>query len=150
MPQMQAVHRHRRRTARCAAGLRAPSWPFVGWGTQFLDADLDGHPDLVVTNGHVDDYRDDGGEYHMRPQFLRNTGGGRFLELPAGEIGPYFGRKHLGRGLARLDWNGDGRMDFAVANIGEPAALVTNASAGVGLPSGSGNSARCGPATASA
>jgi tetratricopeptide (TPR) repeat protein len=115
-----------------AAGLRAPSWPFVGWGTQFLDADLDGNPDLVVTNGHVDDYRDDGGEYHMRPQFFRNTGGGRFLELSAGEIGPYFGRKHLGRGLARLDWNGDGRMDFAVANIGEPAALVTNASAGVG------------------
>ncbi|HEX6987147.1 MAG TPA: VCBS repeat-containing protein, partial [Planctomycetaceae bacterium] len=92
------------------AGLKAPSVPFVGWGTQFLDADLDGEPDLVVVNGHVDDYRDEGGEYHMRPQFFRNTGGGRFVEL-FDEAGAYFGRKYLGRGLARLDWNRDGRPD---------------------------------------
>jgi hypothetical protein len=114
------------------SGLSTPTWPYVGWGTQFLDADLDGEPDLVVVNGHVDDYRDEGGEYHMPPQFFRNTGRGRFAELSTAEIGPYFGRKYLGRGLARLDWNGDGRMDFAVSNIGDRASLVTNESTGIG------------------
>lgn len=115
-----------------ATGLRAATWPYVGWGTQFLDADLDGEPDLVVANGHVDDYREQGGEYHMRPQFFRNLGGARFAELFADEIGAWFDGKYLGRGLARLDWNGDGRMDFAVSNIGQPAALVTNQSGGPG------------------
>jgi hypothetical protein len=115
-----------------AAGLRASSWPFVGWGTQFLDADRDGEVDLVVANGHVDDYRDEGGQYHMRPQFFRNTGDTRFVELSGPEIGSYFQRKYLGRGLARLDWNRDGRMDFVVSNIGAQASLVTNQSMGVG------------------
>ena len=115
-----------------AAGLRAVSLPFVGWGTQFLDADCDGEPDLVVVNGHVDDYRDAGGEYHMRPQFFRNTGGGRFVELIAPHVGSFFERKYLGRSLSRLDWNRDGRMDFVVSNIGERAALVTNQTADAG------------------
>jgi len=58
------------------SGLAAPSLPYVGWGTQFLDADLDGQADLVVTNGHVDDYRDEGGQYQMRPQLYQG------LEMP--------------------------------------------------------------------
>lgn len=114
------------------AGLSAPSYPFVSWGTQFLDADLDGRSDLVVVSGHVDDFRDEGGWYHMRPQFFHNTGEGRFQELFADEIGGFFGELYLGRGLARLDWNRDGRMDFAVSNIGQRASLVTNESTDVG------------------
>lgn len=113
-------------------GLQAGSIAPVGWGTQFLDADLDGDVDLVIANGHIADYRDEGGEYHMKPQFFRNAGEGRF-ELASGEsAGEYFDRKYLGRGLARLDWNGDGRMDFVVSNIGAPASLVTNQSQNVG------------------
>ncbi|MBS0207207.1 MAG: VCBS repeat-containing protein [Planctomycetes bacterium] len=108
------------------SGLAAPGLAFVGWGAQFLDADLDGDPDLVVTNGHVDDYRDVGEGYHMRPQLFHNKGGGRFEEFLAPEAGDYFSRQFLGRGLARLDWNQDGRMDFVVSNIGTQASLVTN------------------------
>lgn len=114
------------------AGLAAPSWPFVGWGTQFLDADCDGAVDLVVTNGHVDDYRDEGGEYQMRSQFFKNTGRGRFTELFANDVGPWFEQKKLGRGLARLDWNRDGLMDFVVSQIGSPASLMTNQTTGNG------------------
>jgi hypothetical protein len=68
----------------------------------------------------------------MRPQFFRNLGGGRFVELLADAAGPFFGQEYRGRGLARLDWNGDGRVDFVVSNIGQRAALVTNQSTGVG------------------
>ena len=91
------------------AGFRSATMPFVGWGTQCLDSDRDGFPDIVGVNGHIDDYRDEGGEFHMRPQFFR-----------------------LGRGLSRLDWNRDGLMDFAVSNVGHRASLVMNVTQGAG------------------
>lgn len=114
------------------AGLRAVTWPFVGWGTQFLDADRDGHPDIVAVNGHVDDYRSEGGEYHMRPQFFRNVGFGRFEEKISTDVGTFFEKKRLGRGLSRLDWNRDGLMDFVVSNMNEPVSLVINTTQGAG------------------
>jgi len=109
------------------AGLAEPSLKMLGFGTQFLDADLDGHEDLVVANGHIDDFTHAGYAYRMRPQFFHNLGG-RFTEVPADATGPYFSRELLGRGLARLDWNGDGRDDFAVSHLDDPAALLTNVS----------------------
>ncbi|MCR9197143.1 MAG: FG-GAP-like repeat-containing protein [Planctomycetaceae bacterium] len=114
-----------------AAGLQAASIPYTGWGTQALDADLDGWSDLVLTNGHVDDYRDEGGEYHMRPQFFQNVQG-RFRELTASAAGPWFGEKFLGRGLARLDWNMDGRPEFIVSNMNARVSVMKNESTGVG------------------
>jgi tetratricopeptide (TPR) repeat protein len=106
-------------------GLEAPSMAYVGWGTQFLDADLDGDPDLVLVNGDVDDNRADGGKFGMKPQFFRNLGG-KFEEVSHKEAGSFFDKERAGRGLARLDWNRDGRMEFVVSNIREPAVLATN------------------------
>ena len=103
----------------------------LGFGTQFIDAELDGLPDLVVTNGHIDDLADLGVPYRMQPQLLRNLGG-RFVEWPAKESGDYFGRKVLGRGLARLDWNLDGKEEFVVSHLEDPAVLVENRSENAG------------------
>ncbi|MDG2131095.1 MAG: FG-GAP-like repeat-containing protein [Fuerstiella sp.] len=111
-----------------AARLDAPAMPYVSWGTQFLDPDLDGDLDIVVVNGHVADNRIYGGDYHQRPQIFENTGDTRFRELTAAAAGDYFGREFLGRGLARIDWDRDGRMDFAVSNMLSQASLVTNVS----------------------
>jgi tetratricopeptide (TPR) repeat protein len=112
------------------AGLRDSSYHVVGWGTQFLDADLDGFDDLVLTNGHVEDRTHLGRPYRMRPMFYRNTGAGRFAEVSADSLGSFFQKEQLGRGLARLDWNGDGREDFVISHLDTAAALITNQSTG--------------------
>jgi thioredoxin-like negative regulator of GroEL len=115
------------------AGLRDPTFEPLGFGTQFLDGELDGLPDLVLTNGHIDDRRDIGEPYEMAPQYFRNVGGGRFVELKGSSSpGRFFDGKYLGRGLARLDWNRDGKEDFAVSHIGSSAALVVNRTEGAG------------------
>lgn len=119
------------RDATNAAGLLAASYAYTGWGTQAMDADLDGLPDLVVANGHVDDGRPYGGDYFQKPQFFRNIGG-KFEELPAQRVGPWFDGEYLGRGLAKLDWNLDGRTDFIVSNMNSPVAVLKNTSDGVG------------------
>jgi tetratricopeptide (TPR) repeat protein len=108
------------------SGLAASSLAMVGFGAQFLDADLDGWPDLIVTNGHIDDYRFRDEPLHMRPQFFRNLGGARFQEATPESLGSFFQGEYLGRGLARLDWNRDGRDDVVISHREAPAALLTN------------------------
>lgn len=108
-----------------ATGMQSVSLPYTGWGTQTLDADLDGRPDLVVANGHVDDGREFGGDYHQRPQFFHNVGG-RFEELPATQAGKYFSGMYLGRGVARVDWNMDGMPEFIVSNINAGVSVLKN------------------------
>ena len=108
------------------AGLREPGYQMLGFGTQIIDGELDGLPDLVLMNGHLDDRTDEGIAYRMRPQYYRNLGNSQFAERAAEALGPFFESERLGRGLARLDWNRDGREDFAVSDLLEPAALVSN------------------------
>lgn len=97
----------------------------LGFGTQFLDADLDGALDLVVANGHLDDFSYLEIPYRMRPQFFSNNESGQLLDVTQAS-GSYFERDLLGRSLATLDWNMDGRPDFIVMHIGTPIALVSN------------------------
>lgn len=111
-----------------STGLRQPSLPVLGFGTQFLDADLDGRPDLVVSNGHVTNARRADTPFRMRPQFFRNVDGRRFQELSGQSIGSYFTGEYLGRSLATLDWDRDGRPDFVVTHLDAPVALLTNES----------------------
>lgn len=102
--------------------------PLVGWGTQFLDADLDGWLDVAVTNGHINNLTDRGKQYQMPPLFYRNTGSGQMKLLNGSELGDYFSRNYLGRAMARVDWNRDGREDLVVTHLDAPAALLTNES----------------------
>lgn len=118
--------------ASAAAGLREPSLNMLGFGTQFLDGELDGLPDFVLVNGHIDDFRHVGSPYAMRPQYFRNQGDARFAELPGERLGTFFEQPGLGRGLARLDVNRDGRDDFAVSHLDAPAALLVNETLDVG------------------
>ncbi len=109
-----------------SANLRTASFRNLGFGTQAVDGDLDGWPDLIVTNGHLVDETDLGIPYRMRPQYFGNRARGRFVELDSEALGQFFLERRLGRSLARLDWNRDGREDFAVSFLDRPVALVTN------------------------
>ncbi len=113
-------------------GLEASSFDMLGFGTQFLDADLDGRWELFVANGHLDDLTRFGRPYKMPAQLFRLDRQGRFVELPKEKIGPYFEQKWLGRPAARVDWNRDGRDDLVVGDLFEPVALLTNTTAAVG------------------
>ncbi|HJN13388.1 MAG TPA: FG-GAP-like repeat-containing protein [Pirellulaceae bacterium] len=114
------------------AGLDHESTSMLGFGTQFVDADLNGHLDLIVTNGHIDDLRDEDIPFLMPPQFFRNQGGGHFRLVSSESLGEYFEGNYLGRGLARLDWNRDGREDVVVSHLDAPVALLENNTEGSG------------------
>lgn len=110
----------------CRANLREPSFNRLGFGTQFIDADLDGHLDVMVSNGHVDRSLDGSVPDLMPPQFFRNAGDGRFDEILGKSLGDYFRKDYLGRSVVVLDWNRDGKEDLCVSHLDAPAALLTN------------------------
>lgn len=114
------------------AGLREPGVDYVGWGTQFLDAENDGDLDLVVANGHVANFGQTGVQYEMPLQFFLQRTPDRFEMHSFADGNGLFNRRLLGRALARLDWNRDGRQDFVLSNIAAPAILAENRTAGSG------------------
>lgn len=109
-----------------SSGLAESGLLKLGFGTQFLDANLDGEPDLIVVNGHLDDFSRKGIPFAMQPQLHLNHGSAQFAESATEEAGPYFEEKHIARGIAKLDWNRDGLTDVAVSHIGKPVELLTN------------------------
>ncbi len=110
-----------------AAELREPSFEPLGFGTQFLDADHDGWSDLVVMNGHIDEFVDE--PFRMPAQVFSGYSGSRFVELPPEQAGDLFREQRLARGLATLDWNRDGRTDFVATDLERPVLLAENTTA---------------------
>ena len=108
------------------SGLMSAGVPYVGWGTQFLDADNDGELDLVVANGHIADFHEPGIEYRMPLQFFQNAGSVRFQQLDTQAAGSCFGKPLFGRAMALIDWNRDGQTDFVLGCLDSPAMVVTS------------------------
>ncbi len=128
--QQQADHLFADQTR--SANLRDSGFHLLGFGTQFIDGELDGWPDLIIANGHIDRTFAHGHPDRMPPQYLRNTGSAKFLELPADNLGPYFEDRYFGRALATVDWNRDGREDVCISHLDAPTALLTNQTADAG------------------
>jgi tetratricopeptide (TPR) repeat protein len=114
-----------------SVGLYAPTRHVLGFGTQAVDFDLDGWPDLFSTNGHIDDFRFRGEPWKMPPQVFRNRRDGSFEDVSR-DCGEFFHGLYLGRGAARTDWDRDGKPDVVVSHLDAPAALLRNESKMVG------------------
>ncbi len=106
-------------------GARKPSIFAVGFGTQASDLDRDGWLDLVVLNGHAVDRREKGEPLQMKPQLFRGRAG-EFVLLDLDN--PFWKTPTLGRTLASLDWNRDGRPDMVANHLDSPLALLQNES----------------------
>ena len=101
------------------------------FGAQFLDADNDGHRDLLVINGHIMDniaIYHAGVTYAEIKKLYRNLGGGKFIDVSQTQP-PAFLEPRIGRGLAVGDFDNDGFPDFVVNNNGEQAQLFRNSGA---------------------
>jgi enediyne biosynthesis protein E4 len=114
------------------SGITALGMNFVGWGTAFVDFDLDGAEDLIISNGHS--YRVPPPPFTraQRAVLLRNTrrpgdpaGATRFQDLP-NQAGDYFQHLHHGRGLAVGDLDNDGKPDIVLNHCNEPVVLLRN------------------------
>jgi len=100
----------------------------LGFGCAFFDAALDGHLDLAVANGHIDEtVRNIRGNvgYAQPPQLFLNDGHGRFNDVAAA-LGADFASPKVGRGLAYGDFDRDGDLDLLITTNNGPAYLYRN------------------------
>jgi enediyne biosynthesis protein E4 len=100
----------------------------LGFGCFFFDYDLDGWPDILIANGHIDgDIQrvQPNVKYAMPPHLFRNAGKGDFQEVTQ-SLGAAFSAPRVGRGAAYGDINNDGRLDLLLSTNGGPAYLFEN------------------------
>ncbi len=106
-----------------ATGIAAIGKGYVGWGTAFIDVDLDGWEDLFAVNGHAIRYP--GGQAARRPQVpvLLLNEGGKF-RVASKRIGEYAAAPHVARGVGFGDLDNDGRIDAVISHLNEPVSVL--------------------------
>jgi hypothetical protein len=101
---------------------------YLGWGTGFLDFDLDTWPDIFIVNGHVYPEADRIGGHYTYPQrrlLYRNLGTGRFADVSL-QAGAGMSEKKVSRGAAVGDLFNTGRQDIVVNNMNDTPTLLHN------------------------
>lgn len=110
-----------------AAGI-AGERQYVSWGTDIVDLDNDGFPDIFWVTGNV--YAE---IERINPRFpykgprvlFRNRGNGTF-ERVRDDAGSAINSLHVSRGCAFGDFDNDGDLDILIMNQHEPPSLLRN------------------------
>ena len=98
------------------------------FGVFFFDYDLDGYPDILAVNGHIEDQI---GRvqpkigYQEPPLLFRNLGNRRFDNVSF-KVGPAFTKALVARGAAYADFDHDGDLDVLISTNNGPAVLLRN------------------------
>jgi len=101
-------------------------YPYVRWGTGFVDFDNDGWPDIFIASGHVypqvDSISNNNSKY-KQPMFLFRNKGDRTFEDITRTTGLSSAPLASRRGAAFGDVKNDGNIDILVLNVGAPPSL---------------------------
>lgn len=107
-----------------SSGFGPPSFNLLGFGIALIDLDGDGALDAYVANGHIFPKPRRAETAHAQPDLLlRGEGRGRFAPVQCPGLDA---RRHVARGLAVLDLEGDGDPDLAISVSGGPSEIVRN------------------------
>ncbi|WP_310688799.1 FG-GAP-like repeat-containing protein [Aliifodinibius sp. S!AR15-10] len=125
------------------SNLEATEW---SWATKFLDIDLDGFEDLLITTGNGNDYQDMDTQMEMQRRDQVKPGSSALLEYPvldlpnkmiknngdltfadkSSEWG--FEEEDISHGLAVADLDNDGDPDFVINRLNKAASVFENQS----------------------
>jgi hypothetical protein len=110
--------------------LAAPSVPYTGFGTGFLDIENDGDLDVFVANGEIERIneqvqRGDPFPLKQKNQLFENNGFGKFTDISL-DSGDDINSLRVSRGAAFGDIDNDGDTDILVINSNDPAQLLLN------------------------
>src|SRR5271163_1552997 len=110
-------------------GIDQITYPFLSWGTEFIDFDNDGWKDIFVVNGHVFPQvaqHEWGTTYAERPLLFHNVDHGqKFVTMPAVE-GTGLADVIPARGAAFGDLFNDGKVDVVINCIDHAPVLLLN------------------------
>ena len=115
-----------------ATGIGPQSRLELKFGTLFVDVDLDGRPDIIGTNGHLENEINKvqvRQQYAQPPHFFWNCGPEsptEFVSVPKAKCGEEFLKRMVGRGSAVADIDGDGDLDLLFAAVNSPPRLLRN------------------------
>jgi hypothetical protein len=98
------------------------------FGVFFFDYDLDGYPDILAANGHIEDQIgrvQSNVSYKEPPLLFRNLGNHQF-ENVSSQVGPAFSKALVARGAAYADFDHDGDLDVLISTNDGPPVLLRN------------------------
>jgi hypothetical protein len=112
-------------------GIAEITYPFLGWGTGFIDYDNDGWKDILVVNGHIFpqvDTHNWGTSYSERPLLFHNVDHGKRFEIVPAVEGSGLADVIPGRGAAFGDLFNDGKIDVVINAMDHTPVLLRNVS----------------------